>query len=92
MSVLADSFILLSFPGCHGIQCYKLCDINGKKKGLARHSFATQLHCYLCTVLATHFSPRNRLIYRRKTKNDKNFMMRMLELFMEVYKLVDIRH
>ena len=35
-SVLVDVFMLLSCPGCHDIQYFKLCDINGKKKGFAR--------------------------------------------------------
>ena len=42
MSILADVFMLLSCPGCHGIQCLKLFDINEKKKGLKRH---LQLSC-----------------------------------------------
>ena len=42
----------------------------------------------LFVYMTTHFSPRNRLIYRKKTKKDKNFMMWMSELFMEVDKLV----
>ena len=28
MSILANAFMLLSCPGCHDIQCLKLCDIN----------------------------------------------------------------
>ena len=54
-----------------------------------------ELSCTVCLYsysIATHFPSRNRLIYRRKTKDDKNFMMWMLELFMDVDKLVDIRH
>ena len=72
------------------IEVGKLVDIRHywKKKVL---TFATQLHC-LFIILATHFSPPNRLIYRRKTKDDKNFTMWMLELFMDVDKLVDIRN
>ena len=47
MLILADVFMLLSCPGCHGIQYFNFCGINEKKKGLARHLFATQLHCLL---------------------------------------------
>ena len=70
MSILAHAFVLLSFRGCHGIQCLKLCN-----------SVA------LLVYIATHFSSRNRLIYRRKAKEDKNFMMRMLELSIDIDKL-----
>ena len=37
MLIIADLFMLLGFPECHSIQCLKLCDINEKKFGLARH-------------------------------------------------------
>ena len=76
--------MLLSFLGCHGIQCLKLCNINEKKKVWQNICNSVALFVYI----ATHFSPRNRLIYRRKTKEDKNFMMWMLELFVDVDKLV----
>ena len=92
MPILADVFMLLSCPGCHGIQCFKLRDINEKKKGLARHLFPTQLHCLFIYSIATLFSLWKRLIYRRKTKDGKNGMMWMLELFVDVDKLVDITH
>ena len=51
-----------------------------------------QLSSTVCCLYstATHFSPRNRMTYRRKRKNNKNFMMWMLELFMDVDKLVDV--
>ena len=42
--------------------------------------------------ITTYFLSRNRLICQRKTKDGKNFMMWMLELFMDVDKLVDIRN
>ena len=45
MSILADVFMLLSCRGCHSIKCLKLCDINEKKKGLARH---LELSCTVC--------------------------------------------
>ena len=32
MLILADVFMLLSYPRCHGIQYFKLCDINEKKR------------------------------------------------------------
>ena len=70
-SILADVIMLLSCSGCHSIQCLKLCDINAKKKGLARH---LQLRCTICLYSHT-FSPRSRLIYGRKTKENKNFIM-----------------
>ena len=41
-STLTDVFRLLSCPGCQGIRCFKLCDIN---KRLDK-TFATQLHCF----------------------------------------------
>ena len=37
MSSLADVFKIFSCPGCHGIQCLKLYDINEKKRKV--------LHC-----------------------------------------------
>ena len=52
--------MLLSCPGCHGIQSLKLCYINETKKGLARHLLATQLHCLFIYSIDTHFSSRNR--------------------------------
>ena len=42
MTILAGVFFLLCRAGCHGIQCFKLCDINEKKEGLVRHLLATQ--------------------------------------------------
>ena len=32
MSILANVFMLPSCPVCHGMQCFKLCDINEKRK------------------------------------------------------------
>ena len=32
MLILADVLMLLGFPGCHSIQCLKLCGINEKRK------------------------------------------------------------
>ena len=79
MSILADVFMLLSYPGCHSIQCFKLCEINEKIK--VWQEIYLQLSC-ICKVathsvysITTYFLPRNRLIYRRKTKDDKNFRM-----------------
>ena len=65
MSISADVFMLLCCPGCHGMacQCLKLCDINDKK--------VWQDICIsvsLLVYIATHFSPRNRLIKGTKTK------------------------
>ena len=94
MSILADVFMLPSCPVCHGIQCFKLCDINKKRK--VWQDIYLQLSCTVCCLysIATHLSPWNRLIYRRKTKNVRAmwmmWMMWMLELFMDVDKLVDI--
>ena len=52
MSILADLFMLLSCPGCSGIQCLKLCDINEKKEGLAKH---LQLSGTICLYSHTFF-------------------------------------
>ena len=46
------------------------------------------LHVYV----ATHFSRRNGLIYRRKTKDDKKLTIWKLVLFIDVDKLVNIRN
>ena len=44
MLILADVFVMvLSYPGCRGIQCLKLCDINKKER--FGKAFVTQLHC-----------------------------------------------
>ena len=82
MSISADIVMLLNCPGCHSIQCLKLCNINKKVWQDICSSVA------LFVYVATRFSRRSRLIYRRKTKEDKNFTMCMLELFMDEYKLV----
>ena len=50
--------MLLSCPGCHGIQFLKLCYIH-ETKILARHLFGTQLHCLFIYIIATYFSSRN---------------------------------
>ena len=56
MSILTDEFLLLSCPGCHGIQCLKLCDNNEKKKkGLARH---LQLSCTICLYCHIFFTSK----------------------------------
>ena len=55
MSILADVFMLSSCLGCHSIQCLKLCDINEKKKGLARH---LQLSRTVCLYSHTFFTPK----------------------------------
>ena len=69
MSILADIFMLLSCPGCHGIQCFKLFDINLKKKGLARHIFATQLHWVCTSVQYSHiFFPSKQIHLSKKNK------------------------
>ena len=78
MSILTDEFLLLSCPGCHGIQCLKLCDNNEKKRKVWQDIYNSVA---LFAYIATYFSPRKRLIYRRKTNDDKNVMMRILELF-----------
>ena len=92
MSILADIFMLLSCPGCHGIQCFKLFDINLKKKKVWQDIYLqlSYTECVLLYSIATYFSPRNRFIYRRKTKQDKNYMIGMLELFMDVENLIDV--
>ena len=46
-SILTDEFLLVSCPGCHGIQCLKLCDNNEKKKERFGKTFTTQLHYLL---------------------------------------------
>ena len=37
VSVLTDVFMLLIYPGCHGIQCLQSFDKNEKKKGFKMH-------------------------------------------------------
>ena len=71
MSILADVFMLLSCPGCHSIQCLKLSDIN--EKGAVWQDIHNSVAMFV--YIATHFSPPSSLIYRRKTKDDKNSMM-----------------
>ena len=62
MSILAN--VNFSCPGCHSIQCLKLCDINEKKKGLARH---LQLSCTVC--LYSHmFFPSKQTDLPKKNK------------------------
>ena len=85
MPILADVFMLLSCPVCHDIQCFKLCDINEKRK--VGKTFICNSVTLFDYIQNSHTS-----IYRRKTKNDQNFTMWMLELFMDVDKLVDIRN
>ena len=70
MSVLDDIFMLLTCPGYHAIQYLELSDINEKRKVWQDICNSVALFVYV----ATHFSSRNRLIYRRKTKEDKSFM------------------
>ena len=45
MSILAEVFTLLSCPGCKGVQCLQLSDINEQKKGLARY---LEINCTFC--------------------------------------------
>ena len=56
MPILADAFMLLSCPGCHGIQCFNFCDINEKRKErlLAKLLFATQFHRSLLIYSNNH--------------------------------------
>ena len=51
MSILADLFMLLSCPGCSGIQCLKLFDINEKRKVSQNICNSVALFVYI----ATHF-------------------------------------
>ena len=46
MSILADVFMLLRCPGCHSIQCFKLCQINEKRK--VWQDIYLQLSCTVC--------------------------------------------
>ena len=46
MSILADVFMLLSYPGYHSIQCFKLCEINEKRK--VWQDIYLQLSCTVC--------------------------------------------
>ena len=78
MSILADVFILLSCHGSHGLQYLKLWDIKGKGWQDIWNSVA------LFVYIATHFLPWNRLIYRRKTKENKNFIIWILEILVDV--------
>ena len=55
VSILADVFMLISCPGYHSIQCLKLCDINEKKKRLARH---LQLICTVCLYSYIFFTSK----------------------------------
>ena len=66
----------------------KLVDINDEKKGLARH---LQLNCTACLCSHTFFSSK-RIWSIEEKQDDKNFTMWMLDLFMDVEKLVDIRN
>ena len=76
--------MLLSCPGCHSIQYLAFFDINEKKKVLARH---LQLSCTVCLYNHTFFTSKQ-IDLPKKTKKDKNFMMCMLELFVDVDKFV----
>ena len=71
MSILADVFILLSGPGCDSIIVLNFVTLIKKRKVWQDICNSAELFTYV----ATRFSPRSRLIYRRKTKEDKNFMM-----------------
>ena len=46
MLILADVFMLLSYPGYHSIQCFKLCEINEKRK--VWQDIHLQLSCAVC--------------------------------------------
>ena len=52
-SILVDVFMLLSCPGCHCIQCLKLCDI--KEKSQVCHDICNSVALFI--YIATHFSP-----------------------------------
>ena len=53
MSILVDVFLLLSCPGCHCIQCLKLCDI--KEKSQVCHDICNSVALFV--YIATYFSP-----------------------------------
>ena len=70
MSISADVFMLLCCPGCQGMlcQCLKLCDINDKKKGLARY-----LHLSFTVGLYSHtFFTSKQIDQRNKNKGRLN--------------------
>ena len=95
-SILADVFMQLSCHGCHGIQCFKHCDIN-EKRHLARHLFATQLLLFIYISIAyiqyshTFFNSKQIDILKEK-KDNKILMMWIIELFMDLDKMVDPRN
>ena len=95
-SILADVFMQLSCHGCHVIQCFKNCDIN-EKRHLARHLLATQLLLFIYISIAyiqysdTFFNSKQTEILMEK-KDNKILMMWIIELFMDLDKLVDTRN
>ena len=48
VSVLTGVFMLLSCPGCHGIQCLQIFDKNEKKKDFKIH---LQIHLFIHSQL-----------------------------------------
>ena len=95
-SILPDVFMQLSCHGCHVIQCFKHCDIN-EKRHLARHLFATQLLLLIYISIAyiqyshTFFNSKQIDILKEK-KDNKILMMWIIELFMDLDKLVGTRN
>ena len=82
VSVLRGVFMLLSCPGCHGIQCLQIFDKKWEKERF-QNTFANTSVYSLTT-----FEPRGSLIYQRKIMEEKNFTVWISEPFIDTHKLV----
>ena len=78
MSIVADVFMLPSCPGCHSIQCLKLCDINEKKKGLARY---LRLSCTVCLYNHTFFTSKQIDLPKKKNRGQKLYQVNVRAIY-----------
>ena len=69
MSVLATVFHVVSCPGCGGVNCLKLSDIERQKKGLSKQ---LQLECSACLYIYT-FSTSKRVQFPNEGRGGEKF-------------------
>ena len=52
--LLVDLFMLVSCPGCHGIQCFELCGINEKKKEFGKKFICDSVALFVVYIQYSH--------------------------------------
>ena len=84
MSILADVFMLLSCPECHGIQYLKLCAINEKRKVWQDNYL--QLSCTVCclysiTTQHTFFTTKQINLSKKNEEQQKLYYVNVRAIY-----------